>query len=113
LPWRSTRNACERPSNTTLTITGDAGAEVSGYLAAYLVPFLVVVEPAPGDLVAYAIFLVVAGLIYVRSGLMQINPTVYLMNRRSSATRAARQRPAPWLAVLREPLFTTRSLQPT
>jgi hypothetical protein len=65
-----------------LTIAGDAGAEVSGYLAAYLLPFLTVAEPDSIDLITYAIFVVVAGLIYVRSGLMQINPTVYLLNRR-------------------------------
>ncbi len=77
-----TRNRDERASNTPLTITGDAGAEVSGYLAAYLLPFLTVAEPSPIDLATYAIFVLVAGLIYVRSGLMQINPTVYLLNRR-------------------------------
>jgi hypothetical protein len=65
-----------------VTITGEAGADVSGYLAAYLLPFLTVVDPSPTDLAAYAIFIVVAGLVYVRSGLMQINPTVYLMNRK-------------------------------
>ncbi|MGI8576276.1 MAG: hypothetical protein ACR2MA_13350 [Egibacteraceae bacterium] len=77
-----TRSAGERPSNTALTITGDAGADVSGYLAAYLLPFLTVADPSATDLVAYAIFVAVAGLVYVRSGLMQINPTVYLMSRK-------------------------------
>lgn len=77
-----TRSSDERPSNTTLTITGDAGADVSGYLAAYLLPFLTVADPSATDLVAYAIFVVVAGLIYVRSELMQINPSVYLLNRK-------------------------------
>jgi hypothetical protein len=76
------RSADERPSNTELTITGDAGADVSGYLAAYLLPFLTVSDPNADDLVAYAIFVIVAGLVYVRSGLMQINPTVYVMNRK-------------------------------
>jgi len=76
------RGADERPSNAELTITGDAGADVSGYLAAYLLPFLTVSDPRADDLIAYVIFVVVAGLVYVRSGLMQINPTVYLMNRR-------------------------------
>jgi hypothetical protein len=76
------RGAKERPTNTTLTITGDAGADVSGYLAAYLLPFVTVSDPTALDALAYAIFILVAGLVYVRSGLMQINPTVYLMNRR-------------------------------
>lgn len=65
-----------------MTITGDAGTDVSGYLAAYLLPFLTVAHPSTTDLVAYAIFVAVAGLVYVRTGLMQINPTVYLMSRK-------------------------------
>jgi len=76
------RRSDERPSNTTLTITGDAGGEVSGYLAAYLLPFLTVDTPRVTDGLAYVIFVLVAGLVYVRSDLMQINPTVYILNRR-------------------------------
>jgi hypothetical protein len=76
------RSAEERPSNTTLTITGDAGADVSGYLASYLLPFLTVATPGLTDVIAYVIFVLVVGLVYVRSGLMQINPTVYFMGRR-------------------------------
>jgi hypothetical protein len=76
------RSARERPSNTELTIAGDAGADVSGYLASYLLPFLTVPEPSLTDVLAYVIFVLVAGLVYVRSGLMQINPTVYLLGRR-------------------------------
>ncbi len=72
------RRKDERPSNDSLTITGDGGADVSGYLAAYLLPFLTVAEPSASDLAAYVIFVVVAGLVYVRSGLMQVNPTIYL-----------------------------------
>jgi len=72
------RHKSERPSNDQLTITGDGGADVSGYLAAYLLPFLTVAEPSASDLAAYAIFMIVAGLVYVRSGLMQVNPTIYL-----------------------------------
>lgn len=76
------RRHSERASNTTLTISGDAGAEVSGYLAAYLLPFLTVDDPDGWDLSAYVLFLAVAGLVYVRSGLVQINPTVYVMRRK-------------------------------
>jgi hypothetical protein len=72
------RREGELPSNDSLTITGDGGADVSGYLAAYLLPFLTVAEPSASDLAAYVIFMVVAGLVYVRSGLMQVNPTIYL-----------------------------------
>jgi hypothetical protein len=60
----------------------DVGPEVAGYLATYLLPFLTVAEPSTRDVVAYAIFLLVAGLIYVRSEMSQINPTLYILGRR-------------------------------
>lgn len=68
-----------RPGDAAITVSGDAGADVSGYLAFYLLPFLTVSSPSARDLAAYVVFLLVAGLIYVRSGLMQINPTIYLL----------------------------------
>jgi hypothetical protein len=60
----------------------DAGSEVAGYLATYLLPFLTVSEPNTRDVVAYILFLLVTGLIYVRSEMTQINPTLYLLSRR-------------------------------
>ena len=65
-----------------LTQVEDAGADVSGYLATYLLPFLTVAEPSVRDVAAYALFLVIAGLIYVRSEMTQINPTLYVLLRR-------------------------------
>jgi hypothetical protein len=76
------RGRQDRPSNTPITITGDAGSEISGYLAAYLLPFLTIAAPPVLDGLAYLIFFLVAGVVYVRSGLMQINPTVYLLRRK-------------------------------
>ncbi len=76
------RGRSDHPSNIAITTTGDGGSEVSGYLAAYLLPFLVLSTPSALDSVAYLIFLYVAGLVYVRSGLMQINPTIYVLGRR-------------------------------
>lgn len=64
--WRATR-------------VEDRGYEVAGYLAAYLLPFVTVTEPDWRDLVGYGIFLLVAGIVYVRSGMLQINPTLYLI----------------------------------
>jgi hypothetical protein len=62
----------------TATRVEDRGAEVAGYLASYILPFVVVPEPGWRDLVGYAIFFVVAATIYIRSGMLQINPTLYL-----------------------------------
>lgn len=68
-----------KPTDTELTVVGDAGGEVSGYLAAYLLPFLTVAAPDSLDLAAYLLFVVVSGLIYVRSSLVHINPTMYAL----------------------------------
>lgn len=76
-----TRDA--RPTDTTITIIGDAGGEVSGYLAAYLLPFLTVADPGGLDIAAYVLFFLVAGVIYVRSSLVHINPTMYVLRWRS------------------------------
>lgn len=62
-----------------LVVVEDRGAEVAGYLASYLLPFLTVSEPSPRDLVAYTLFLIVLAVIYVRSGLVRVNPTLYLL----------------------------------
>lgn len=65
-----------------VTTVQDAGAEVSGYLATYLLPFLTVANPSVRDVIAYGIFLFIAGLIYIRSEMTQVNPTLYLLGRR-------------------------------
>jgi hypothetical protein len=62
----------------SLTAVEDRGAEVAGYVASYLLPFLTVSEPSSRDLVAYGLFLVVVAVLYLRSGLVRINPTLYL-----------------------------------
>src|SRR5437870_13736060 len=54
----------------------DAGPEVAGYLATYLLPFLIVAEPNGRDIAAYGIFLLITGLVYVRSEMTQVNPTL-------------------------------------
>jgi hypothetical protein len=66
----------------TVATVSDEGPEVAGYLASYLLPFLTVAEPSGWDIAAYTIFLFVTGLIYVRSEMTQINPTLYLFGRR-------------------------------
>lgn len=66
------------PASWQVTHVQDRGPEVAGYLAAYLLPFVAVPEPSWRDIAGYAIFLLVAGVIYIRSAMIQINPTLYL-----------------------------------
>lgn len=82
--WRITRRLVVRltPSSYTIADVDDRGGEVAGYVAAYLLPFVTVPEPGPRDLAAYGLFLAVIGLIYTRSRMAQINPTLYVLGRR-------------------------------
>jgi hypothetical protein len=73
-----------RRSAVTVVIASfdDRGADVGGYVSAYLLPLLVVPEPTAGDLAAYVLILFVIGLVYVRSKMIQLNPLLYLVGQR-------------------------------
>lgn len=66
-------------SRWVLVAVEDRGEEVAGYLATYLLPLLTVAEPSVRDLVAYGLFLSVTAVVYIRSGLIRINPTLYVL----------------------------------
>ncbi len=70
----------------TATRVEDRGYEVAGCLASYLLPFVTVPEPGVRDLIGYGIFLFIAGVVYIRSGMLQINPTLYLLGWRVNAS---------------------------
>jgi hypothetical protein len=77
------------PDPMTVEEVSDLGAEVAGYLATYLLPFVVVPDPSASDLIAYALFLAIAGAVYVQSDMLQINPTLYLARYRVFAVRTS------------------------
>jgi hypothetical protein len=60
----------------------DRGSEVAGYLATYLLPFVMATSPSARDLAAYALFLAVMACVYVQSNMVAINPLLYLARRR-------------------------------
>jgi hypothetical protein len=60
----------------------DHGGVVSGYLATYLLPFLGNLPTTPGDFTAYVIYFVTAFVVYVRTDLALINPTLYILGYR-------------------------------
>jgi hypothetical protein len=70
------------PYTITIRTVADVGGEVSGYVASYLLPFVTVANPSGRDLLGYGLFLAVAALIYVRSDLVRVNPTLYLFGYR-------------------------------
>jgi len=70
------------PSPHTVSEVRDHGSQVAGYLVTYLLPFLPITDPRASDLIAYVLFLCIVGVIFVRSDMAEINPTLYLLGRR-------------------------------
>lgn len=66
----------------TLIAVRDAGAEAGAYLGTYLLPFLTVSSPSVRDSIAYLLFLIISGAVYLRSSVVQINPLLYLFGYR-------------------------------
>jgi len=63
---------------TVKTVTRP-GPEAGGYLVSYLLPFVVSPTPTLEDCIAYAAFLLVAGVITAKTGAVAINPLLYLL----------------------------------
>jgi hypothetical protein len=77
--WRLLRGARKR-SKSVLTVSElvSQGGSVSSYLATYLLPFLGNLPQGAGDWIAYLLYFAVALIVYVKSDLALINPTVYV-----------------------------------
>lgn len=71
-----------QPAPFVVTEVKDHGSQVAGYLATYLLPLLVVPTPTVTDLLAYGMFLGVVAVVYVRSEMLDINPTLYVLGLR-------------------------------
>jgi hypothetical protein len=71
-------NQTQAPQPLRITMVRDEGAQVAAYLATYLLPFLMVSNPTVPDLIAYAAFLGIVGLIFVRTDFLQVNPLLAL-----------------------------------
>lgn len=70
------------PQPHEIKAVADEGPEVAGYVATYLLPFLTVPEPSGRELLAYLLFLILVGVVYVRSEMVRINPLLYLLGYR-------------------------------
>jgi hypothetical protein len=77
---RLVRGARHRSTRKTMidSVSGQ-GAAVSGYLATYLLPFLGNLPATPGDWIALAVYVIIALVVYVRSDLALVNPTLYAL----------------------------------
>jgi len=83
--WQVGRSA---PKKYRIERIEDRGSDVAGYLVTYLLPFLIVAQPSVWDLTAYALFIAIVGVIYVRSGLIYVNPLLYVVGYRLSSVVA-------------------------
>jgi small-conductance mechanosensitive channel len=78
--WRLANGVRARSSyETVIERVEDQGNAVSGYLATYLLPFLGTLPAALGDIFAYVIYFLTALIIYAKSDLALINPTLYVL----------------------------------
>lgn len=75
LTWLAPRGFA-RP---TVSYVRDAGGEIAGYLATYLLPLLAAPDPTGGDLAAYGVYFALVGVVSLRSDLAHVNPTIYVL----------------------------------
>ena len=68
--------------SVTLTRVENRGADVASYLVTYLLPFLVVDPRQLLDYVAYAVFVIVVGVVYTNSDMIYVNPLLYVFRRK-------------------------------
>jgi hypothetical protein len=57
----------------------DAGGAVAAYLATYLLPFIASPPTRLADVAAYTVYFVVVFVVYVRSDMAVVNPTLYVL----------------------------------
>lgn len=90
----------------------DQGGNAAGYLATYLLPFLGLVPSGWGDWTSYGIYFIVALVVFMRTDLALINPTLYLLGWRVVSARAfldaahtsdQQVHPTPVVVVCRDP----------
>lgn len=72
----------EQQGRPTLEKVRQAGAGASSYLAGYLLPFVTISGPSLRDLAAYVGFFAVAYVVTTRTGIIQVNPTLFLLGYR-------------------------------
>jgi len=80
------------PLTMRFTTVEDAGAEVSGFLASYIVFFVTTTEPHVRDLIGYGIYLFVVLIVFIRSDLVRINPLLYVLGFRIGKVAVSGQR---------------------
>lgn len=66
----------------------DQGGNAAGYLATYLLPFIGLIPADWGDWAAYLLYFVAAGIVFIRTDLTFVNPTLYVLRYRVVSANA-------------------------
>ncbi len=74
-------------TEVTLSDIQDLGPEVAAYAATYLLPFVAPALSGWRDVATYAMYFLILFVIFIKSDLQLINPTLYLFRRRLSRAR--------------------------
>jgi hypothetical protein len=78
--WRLVRGVRRRNAVTMrFTELRDEGGAAGGYLATYLFPLLAVAPSRFGEWAAYALYGAVVAVVFVRTDLALVNPTLYML----------------------------------
>jgi hypothetical protein len=103
------------PRSLVFGDVSDQGGNAAGYLATYLLPFIGLVPQDWGDWAAYVAYFLVALIVFIRTDLTFVNPTLYMLNRRvvsASAYLPGSKIPipgSPFVVVCRNPRVLTSS----
>lgn len=76
------------PRSLVFGEVSDQGGNAAGYLATYLLPFIGLVPQDWGDWAAYVLYLLVALIVFIRTDLTFVNPTLYVLNHRVVSANA-------------------------
>jgi hypothetical protein len=97
----------------------DQGGNAAGYLATYLLPFIGLIPADWGDWAAYGVYFAVAGIVFIRTDLTFVNPTLYVLRYRVVSGNAyvpecrSLVPGSPFVIICRDPGVLTSTVEVT
>lgn len=97
----------------------DQGGNAAGYLATYLLPFIGLIPADWGDWAAYGVYFAVAGIVFIRTDLTFVNPTLYVLRYRVVSGNAyipegrSLVPGSPFVVICRDPGVLTSTVEVT
>lgn len=80
--WVVNRARNESPFEPRIRSVEDAGSEVTGYLASFVLPLIAVQDASAQEWAAYLVFIFIYALVLANSQLLAVNPMLYLLGYR-------------------------------